>query len=542
MKLVDVVYDSNDLSYKDFSGFNRTITKIGSGNWKITPPLTSKTYNAIRITPSSKLSIANVPIGKYSHERESFSINLYFKTVDGSTCRILYSEQENFGIRFDSNKIIFVIKSDSGSTHELSYIVPTIEDSYHISATYDDRRMSLIINGNVEASTLLSDSFKFKSLSDITLISQDSTFLIDRVQILNEVLSLGQHQLELRQDKYLQYPDQIFSRDGAYYWGFDINNKQIDDSFEYGINKSFSTATLTNLELDEFGYLIVSEGSLQGTLEDKHFFPSLALSSHNQIEWDYDSGITFEYSLDGINYSYSYNYSNIENFSGGYLYYRVTINAGSKLRHLKFISFKDIKLPSDNSLFDISSNGIYTVGNRSGLLIDHSNNMGIKKLAGSGIKIEDMSIHSVEFLYNPQSIANPGILLECGIAKYAWDINGSVAKANIQDIYVNGKNLTGETDISLVFSPGIWHHVVVEFTTSQTDTLFINQNSSGSVAGQLSRFAHLALYNDDMAGHAVNHYNYLTTKVVQASATDTINLGSESYNAFSVDKVIISTQ
>jgi len=168
--------------------------------------------------------------------------------------------------------------------------------------------------------------------------------------------------------------------------------------------------------------------------------------------------------------------------------------------------------------------------------------MGIKKLAGSGIKIEDMSIHSVEFLYNPQSIANPGILLECGIAKYAWGINGSVDKANIQDIYVNGKNLTGETDISLVFSPGIWHHVVVEFTTSQTDTLFINQNSSGSVAGQLSRFAHLALYNDDMAGHAVNHYNYLTTKVVQASATDTINLGSESYNAFSVDKVIISTQ
>lgn len=545
MKIVDVIWDSSNLSYKDFSGFNTAVTKIGAGSWKITPPLTSKTYNAIRITPTSKLSIANVPIGKYSHESESFSINMYFKAITkDQPINILYSSDSNFGLTYDGN-INFKIKDALDQVYILQYLVPDKKESYHISATYDNRTISLIINGNLESSLTLPSSFKFKSTSNQTFISENGTFLLDRVQILNEIIPLSKHQLELRQDKYIQDTKQTMQKDGSHYWDLDYGYKQISDSFEYGVNKFFDTAVLTNLEVDQEGNLIVTDGQLTGSLQDKYYLPALDLADHNQISWQYDSGISVQYSIDGVNYTQVNNGSNIPGFSGGYLYYTITISKPSKLTGFKFVAYKDIKMPSSNSLLEIDAYGPYTLGRYSGVLIDHSDNMGIFVKSGNSLKVSDdglTPIHSVEFLYNPSSISSATPLFECGNAKYSWNASGVVSKSNISNLYVNGKSLSGETDISNVFSSDIWHHVAIEFTALQTSVLYLNSNAAETQFGPDSLFAHIAIYSDDISGYAVNHYKYLTSKVSEASTSDTVTFPSESYKSFAVDKVVISTQ
>lgn len=541
MKIVDVIYNESSSSYVDFSGFNKTITKIGSGNWKITPPLTSKTYNAIRITPNSKLSIADVPIAKYSHEREAFSINLYFKPqVDTINDHyVIYSISEDFGIWCSQYKVYFKIKSNDGSTYSVSYQLPLYNNSYHISATYNDRVVSLIVDGEVEDSIILPDSFKFKATNNLTLVSEGGTFLIDRVQILNEVLPIEKHRLELRQDKYLQQPGQVLIKDNPYYFGFDPEIKEVDYVLEYGLNKFFSTATITDLEEDENGNLISSTNG-DGILEDKHFFPPLLQSYHNQIDWSGDKGITVEYSFDGTTYFTASNHDIIPNFSGGFLYYRITVSSDGKLSSFRFVSYRDKKFSSNNSLYELDTSNLYTVGSHSGLLINHSGNMGIRTING-GFSISDVTTRSVEFLYYPEAISTNN-LIECGTAKYSFDANGTITKTGIQSIYVNGKNLTGETDISNVFTTHIWHHVTIVFIQDMTDPVFINQSSDGTVLGLKSRFAHLAIYNHDISNDTVIHYKYLTTKVSETGSTDTVNIGSESYTAFSVDKIVISTQ
>lgn len=550
MRLVDVVYDSDALSYVDFSGFNRTIAKIGSGDWKITPPLTSKTYNAIRVTPTSGLSVAGIPIGKYSHERESFSINMHFKPAYNysNEYEIFYSSSNGLGLTFKNNKLFFKLKSYDDQEYSIIYNIPIKGDSYHISATYDDRVASLIIDGVSEGSLTLPDSFKFKATSNITFTSSISSgfFLLDRVQVLNEVLPIARHQLELRQDNYLQSPGLVLCKDNPHYFGFDPELKQVEEVLEYGLNKDYSTAIITNLEVDEFGYLVLSDGETQGTLEDYHYFPPLS-GEHNQIDWYSDTdNVKFEYSFDGINYSYAYNHWNIPSFTGGYLYYRVTLekqDSGDypKLYSLKFTSYSSKKFPSNNSLYELNTNYNYTVGQYAGLLIDHSDSMGIRMLDG-GFSIPDTEVRSVEFLYMPESIANPGYLVHCGAAGYSWGISGTVSHAGIENIFVNGKNLTGEDNISTVFTPNMWHHVAITFIANQAGPVYINQNASGSIIGQTSRFAHLAVYDHDIPDDAVIHYKYLTTKVSEASYSDTLSIGSETFSAFGVDKVIVSTQ
>lgn len=551
MRLIDVVYDTINLSYVDFSGFNRTVSKIGSGNWEVTPPLTSKTYNAIRVTPTSGLLLADIPIGKYSHERESFSINTYFKKIDGgsTTSNILFDETAVFGLIYDNNKLVFKIRDASDYVHVLPYSIPVAGDAYHISATYNDRVMSLVIDGETEASLVLPDTFKFKSTVDLDLKSSITSGiqLIDKVQILNEVLAPQKLQLELRQDKYLQAPAQVIIKDNPHYFGFERNLKKIDDIFEYGLNKDYSTATLTDLEIDQYGYLVVSSEATSGTLEDYHYFPPLVQSTHNQIDWYGDTdNITLEYSLDGLTYTNLNNHKNIDGFTGGYFYYRVTITKNDihdnpRFYSLRFTSYVDRKFPSDNSLYEIDTVNDYTVGSMPGLLIDHSDTMGITMMNG-GFTVSDTDIRSVEFLYRPTTLTAQNTLVEAGVAKYGWSAAGAITKSGIENLYINGKNLNGETSVSTVFTPNMWHHVAISFLADQPGPVAINQSIDGSVLGAESGFAHLAIYDHDIPDDAVRHYKYLTTKVSEPAISDSINLGSESFDGYSVDKVIVSTQ
>jgi hypothetical protein len=78
MKIVQVLFDQPGQSFNDISGKSTAITKTGT--FKPAPPLTSRTDNSILIEPSNSVTLVDVPIGKRSHEQESFSISFYLKS------------------------------------------------------------------------------------------------------------------------------------------------------------------------------------------------------------------------------------------------------------------------------------------------------------------------------------------------------------------------------------------------------------------------------------------------------------------------------
>ena len=133
-------------------------------------------------------------------------------------------------------------------------------------------------------------------------------------------------------------------------------------------------------------------------------------------------------------------------------------------------------------------------------------------------------------------------LIDCGSSRYSWSGAGNITKTDISSIYINGVNLYSQTSASNVFTIGVWHHVVITLSQDQTDTLYLNQSKTGTLIGSDNSFAHLGIYSYDMSAKAISHYKYLTSRVSEATSSDSISIGSDSYSGYNLDKVVLSTQ
>jgi hypothetical protein len=173
-------------------------------------------------------------------------------------------------------------------------------------------------------------------------------------------------------------------------------------------------------------------------------------------------------------------------------------------------------------------------------MVSQSKENGIKTLSG-GIKSSGITARSVEFMFNPSGLGQT-CLLDLGGARYSWSGAGNITKTGISSVYVNGVNLYSQTSISNVFTSGIWHHVVITLSEDQTDTLYLNQSKTGTLVGPDNSFAHLGIYDYDMSTKAISHYRYLTSRASDATSSDSISIGSDSYSGYNVDKVVLSTQ
>ena len=207
---------------------------------------------------------------------------------------------------------------------------------------------------------------------------------------------------------------------------------------------------------------------------------------------------------------------------------------------MEFISYDSKEFRSDNTLYSLDTDFNYHVGKYSNSIISQSKENGIKTLSG-GIKSVGITARSVEFMFNPSGLGQT-CLLDLGGARYSWSGAGSITKTGISSIYVNGVNLYSQTSISNVFNSGIWHHVVITLSEDQTDTLYLNQSKTGTLIGPDNSFAHLGIYDYDMSTKAISHYRYLTSRVSEATLSDSISIGSDSYSGYNVDKVVLSTQ
>lgn len=547
MKIAQVLFDQSQQSFSDISGKNLVLPKTGT--FISTPPLTSRTKNSIPFTGTNSLTIQDVPIAKRTHEEEEFSISFYMKagnTFDSLT-NVIYDSSNNIGISIFKSNITFTISDSSNTLSSISYKIPEIGNAYHIAAVYSKRTMQLFVDGIARSSKTLSEAFEFKAISNLNLLLGGNGYyiLIDKLEVFNEAISTKYIDSEMLLDLVYQNPGQIMSLDDASYFSFSKNLKPIKTGFSYGANKSLSTAAMVNVSEAFKNYLILNDGQNSGYFTDSAFITTI---DNNQIDWYGDSGgIQVSWNMDGSNtYIPLINHSDIPGFTGGMLYYKVTLTRDSAslaspvFTGLDFISYDSKEFRSDNTLYALDTDFNYHVGKYSNSILSQSLENGIKTLSG-GVKVLGTTARSVEFMFNPSGLGQT-CLLDLGGARYSWSGAGSITKTGISSIYVNGVNLYSQTSISNVFNSGIWHHVVITLSQDQTDTLYLNQSKTGTLIGSDNSFAHLGIYNYDMSAKAISHYKYLTSRVSEATSSDSISIGSDSYSGYNLDKVVLSTQ
>lgn len=554
MKIVDIKIDQSLESFSDISGNATLISK--TGNFKKTIPVSPHSYSSILIEPTNSLTISEVPIAIRSHEAESFSIGFYLKSGSNFALgnqNILYDSTNGFGVIFKDGKIIFRVTDSSNNVINVSYRLDKLYKSYYVVAKYSPGIISLMLDGNTVASSQVKYDFEFKCTSSINLNSSVSTshIILDKVQIFNYDLKSKEISSMIFDDMMVQNPGQIVSSDDGIFFEPNYANKPLQSGFSYKTNKNFASSEMNNVELTGYGTVVLSSvaaGPYSGSFKDSFYFPPLTETDHNVISWNGDSGgVEVEYNTDGgLVYTPLTNNHNVSGFSGGDFYYKVTMSTQDAssdkpvFSGLSFLIYDNKTVDSKNSLYAIDTDYNYVVGEKS-LPNSHSGYSGLKTIGG-GFKVEGLSVRSVEFFYNPSSLDST-CLIDCDGSIYSWNSSGTISKNNISSIYVNGQNVSSQTSVSNVFTAGVWHHVLITLSAPVEDTLYFNQTSAVTPdLGPDNRFNHIGIYSQDISSKALDHYNHMTSRVSSLGVSESIDIGSDNFSGFNIDKIVISTQ
>ncbi len=550
MKILDAVFNQQDQSFSNPCGFAARAMKEGLGTLKYTTPLSSTSYSSIRVTPQASVSLHDLNIGKYSYEKEDFffSFQAYFGNTFSTQQNFLYDVSQNIGFSVKDGNVIFTITDSLDVSHKIYYKLPSISESYSIIGAYSNNQSSLYINGELKASKYLGDLFRFKSQIDLQLNSEISSdfIILDKIEVYKSKVN-SVYLRDIAEYKVLANNiNRNIVMDNPVYFEAARDSKPISHAMIYGVNKDVSTAELSNVYITDSREVKLIEGQTSGYLKDYYFFPPVADSDHNQIEWLFNnSGIALEYSFDDITYYPATNNSNIPGFSGGYFYYKVTLTSSDTsindpvFSGISFICYESKTIGSDNSIGQITTDYNFLVGKRNSSVLYYASNKGIVPLSG-GFRYNSGDVRSVEFMYRPTGLGQTS-LVDCGDSRVSWSAAGNVTKSNISSFYVNGINQTSTT-ISDIFDTGIWYHVLITFSSNKQADLFFNQTQTGTMLGSNSNYSNIAIYDYDASGLASKHFNNIINNPYIASSSDSIAIGSDSYNGFNVDVLVHSTQ
>ena len=105
----------------------------------------------------------------------------------------------------------------------------------------------------------------------------------------------------------------------------------------------------------------------------------------------------------------------------------------------------------------------------------YMNGIRAKNAAGFNLN-SSTSVKSVEMLFTPLTLAANTLFYASNpsATRLAWNGSGAVSKANIAKIYVNGVDVSNQTNISTYLNAEEPHHIVIVFTQPITGLIKFN--------------------------------------------------------------------
>jgi hypothetical protein len=95
--------------------------------------------------------------------------------------------------------------------------------------------------------------------------------------------------------------------------------------------------------------------------------------------------------------------------------------------------------------------------------------------------------------FTPREGAN--VLFSSDSAEIKWASNGNITKVGITSIYVNGVNVTNQTNVSSFLLDNVSHHVILILPSSASNIKF-NQSQDGLTYGGSNTYSNIAFYEN----------------------------------------------
>ena len=213
-----------------------------------------------------------------------------------------------------------------------------------------------------------------------------------------------------------------------------------------------------------------------------------------------------------------------------------------KLESISIDFFNNIDYYAENSGDRIYSDQDYNLSRYNERILSYSHHNGLSMHNSGGFNIETASpARTIEMIYTPGSGKNVLFANESKI--FEWSANGTINKNGISGIYVNGINVTSETNCLNYLTNGYPHHVVLVLSSNTNGLIKINQNVDGTSYGTGSYYNNIAVYPTALsASQILNHYNYYIGNWSNLLASETMSLeestsGNDSlaYSIYSIE-------
>lgn len=486
--------------------------------------------------------------GTYPTSDNEFSIELWVSLDNvllNNSKTILYDDPTSGNPRIiigAENGIIYFIVYDSSEdyvAYEAHGYINYQKKSLHVVAVYSVDSISLYIDGALMQTTSLPSNFKFAGtpISDNPPVS----FKIMPPNCIVNGLALYRYSLSQQTilSHYSEGNTQIPLHQVAKINNgkvFDLNATKLYESFIYTYPADKTLESFVNSTNSDYIYYDQSnknlkfyETSTESTiiLEDTILIPN-GVGITSKIEWRGDSGITVESSSDGENYNLCNNggtisyYNDVSFSNSGILYLKITLD---KTNHPEF-SFLSLIFYRDKTIFSDNGGGKFYVNPNevsAEVSLGTLNYPTLSRHQNNGIRVESVGFtispsvptNTIEMFFTHTPFVDP--INSCsliystgqsGTVSFSWDDFGDITKTNINKFYVNGVDLTSETNIYDIFIPGQMYHVVfvVEEIPEDQEILF-NYNPDDLIYGVTNLYNNLIIYEGILSESDVE-YNY----------------------------------
>jgi hypothetical protein len=507
----------------DYSGNSNNGVSFNASNMLLMP-LVPGSISGTRMDSDTKIIYSTPGMATSNYKNNPFSIDFWFEPPKISTEEIplVFDTDNLIGVTYKNENILFYI----GSSIAIAKIEKTSVS--YISAVYNGSSILLYINGVNESTKPVLEEYPFinENISFKSGPSNSSVpFVIDCVAFYRYALTEDKIKNHYLAGSYELNPLQIVEPDGGVL--FTLNHSKIMPVKKYYYPSSVKWSEVISgdavLSVDH-NYITFAKTSVPETAQfsftQELFIPSGIGINSSQLNYSPDiENISVEVSLDGLtNWQICSNNKSLPYFTknnlteNDRLYIKTTMVSEDtsfdipRLESLSIDFFNNLDYYADNSGDRIYSDQDYDLSryNERTLSYNHYNGLSMHETGGFNIE-SSMAVRTLEMIYTPGNGEN--ILFYNGSKIFKWSSSGVISKSGISNIYVNGVDVTSQTNCFNYFTPGYPHHVVVTLP-SATDGL-IKINTDGDSYGTGSLYNNIAIYPTQLAqSQIINHYNY----------------------------------
>ena len=495
----------------DYSGNSMEGYAIETSDMEVLP-IIGAGVRGTEINDISQIELKALGIGTNKNPDSPFAFEIWFSPdySDLQEYLVMGDSVNNIGIFFNNENIVFKCSAEDYVSHKISK-----NKAMHIVGVFSKDKISLYVNGFLVDEKFITAGFKFTNESMRIALGPANTgkkFIVDSAAVYNyEIESAKVLRHYIAGYKETKYSQIVYSKEGIL---FSLNSFSIkpDISYRYpGIKSLAEMASGDAYYNPEYNRIEFTKTDLSETksfvFEDRIYVTNPESIVSSRISYGQDvKNILVEVSVPGEIWAECKNnaplpyYNKNQNLNSSILDIRITMTTDDSSFDLPSFSGLDIDMYSnkdcysDNSGARIYSDYDYSLGYFNYPVRIQNQYNGLSMINGHGFSV-DLPIEpkTIEMFFTPRDGAN--VLFSSDSAEIKWAGNGDITKSGISSFYVNGVNVSNQTNTSAFLLDNVSHHIIFTLYAPATDIKF-NQSQDGLVYGGSNTYSNIAFYEN----------------------------------------------